>query len=72
MIEHRTDQLVLGAEVPNTSPWLTFDLAAMSRIDVAAGPRSANRSVAASKIAAATSSRPVGVFLRLVAERVAM
>ena len=41
-----------------------------ARIDVAAGPRSANSSVAASRIAAATSSRPVGIFRRPVAEGV--
>ncbi|EUA52784.1 hypothetical protein I552_8892 [Mycobacterium xenopi 3993] len=42
----------------NTKPWFTFERAAMSRIEVAAGPRSANRSAAATRIAAATCSRP--------------
>src|ERR1700691_223899 len=38
----------------------------MSRIEVAAGPRSANRSLAASKIAATTSSRAVGILRRAI------
>ena len=52
VIEHRPDQCSLVPKWRNTRPWFTFDRAAMSRIDVAAGPRSANSSAAAVKIAA--------------------
>ena len=64
MVQHGGNQRVLAAEVRWIRPWFTRDRAAISRIDVAARPRSANRSAADRSTAATTSSLPSGAPTR--------
>jgi hypothetical protein len=40
-VEDRPDELILRLEVPDIRPWLRPEQSAISRIEVAAGPRSA-------------------------------
>ena len=65
MVEHGRHQSVLGAEVPVdqsvVDPRSRGDIAD----DVAANPRSANRSAAECKTAATTSSLPTGAAARV-------